>query len=74
MERKGFLTDQQELALEEIIRFKNPIIETFDGVAFKVLDNMVLEKLKNKYIDNPEILNDIYTIIDTIFEAINIKS
>jgi len=56
-ERKGLLTVQQEefLAgvLDEFFKFKNPLMETFDKMAFRMIiqvgDNTGLDKLKDTW-------------------------
>ena len=64
--RKGFLTEEQEKQLDELIELKG-IYETFDGTAIKLADNMVLEKLKAKL--PPETLPIVYEVIDEIFKS-----
>ena len=64
--RKGFLTEEQEKQLDELIEMKG-IYETFDGTAIKLADNMVLEKLKAKL--PPETLPIVYEVIDEIFKS-----
>jgi hypothetical protein len=66
MERKGLFTPQHEEflsgVLDDFFKFKNPLIEKFDKMAFKLmvttLDNQGLEKI------NPEIKADIIPLID----------
>ena len=65
--RKGFLTEEQEKQLDELIEMKG-IYETFDGTAIKLADNMVLEKLKAKL--PPETLPVVYEVIDEIFKSL----
>lgn len=56
-ERKGLLNQEQEefLAgvLDNFFKFKNPLMETFDKVAFKLMiqigDNTGLDKLKEQW-------------------------
>jgi len=56
-ERKGLLTNEQEefLAgvLDDFFKFKNPLMETFDKTAFKLViqvgDNTGLDKLKDQW-------------------------
>ena len=56
-ERKGLLTVKQEefLAgvLDEFFKFKNPLMETFDKIAFKLIiqvgDNSGLDKIKESW-------------------------
>lgn len=65
--RKGFLTEEQEKQLDELIELKG-IYETFDGTAIKLSDNMVLEKLKAKL--PPKTLPVVYDVIDEIFKSL----
>ena len=66
MDRKGLFTPEHEefLAgvLDDFFKFKNPLVEKFDSMAFKLmvttLDNQGLEKI------NPEIKADIIPLID----------
>ena len=66
MDRKGLFTPEHEefLAgvLDDFFKFKNPLVEKFDRMAFKLmvttLDNQGLEKI------NPEIKADIIPLID----------
>ena len=68
-ERKGFLTTGQEQKLDDLIDLSG-IKERFDGVAIALLDNVVMSRIKRKYINDPEVLQDVYRIIDMIFDAI----
>jgi len=66
LNRKGILTPEQEdfLAriLDDFFKFKNPIIETFDRMFFKMIiqaaDNNGLDKI------NEEWKNDLIPIVD----------
>ena len=66
-ERKGFLTEEQEKQLDELIEMKG-IYETFDGTAIKLADNMVLEKLKVKIPE--DVLPVVYEVIDEVCESL----
>lgn len=66
-ERKGFLTPDQEKKLDELIELKG-IYETMDGTAIKLLDNMGLDKLKEKI--PADVLPVVYEIIDEIFDSL----
>ena len=69
-ERKGFLTPEQEKKLDSLIELKG-IAEGIDGPAIKIADNIGLEKLKSKIMDeNPELLAVIYQVIDEIFATL----
>jgi len=67
MERKGFLTPEQENKLDELIELKG-IAEALDGTGIKLADNLVLEKLKEKI--PADILPVIYEVIDEIFNSL----
>lgn len=66
-ERKGFLTPEQEKKLDELVELKG-LAETFDGVAIRIADNTVLNRLKEK-LDEPT-KQVVYQIIDEIFNAL----
>lgn len=69
-ERKGFFTEEQEQKLDAFIKLEG-IAEAMDGTAIKLVDNIILEKLKdtlNK--KDPELLEVIYAVIDDIFDNI----
>ena len=59
-ERTGMLTPEQEVfvagLLDEVVKFKNPILESLDGPSFKVLisviDNNLIEKIPQEW-QNP---------------------
>lgn len=73
-ERKGFLLPEEEKKLEAILRLKG-ILGVIDGPIIKLLDNLLLERLKSKLGEQAdEILPTIYLIIDEIFEAIDVDS
>jgi len=72
-ERKGFLLPEQIKKLEQILKLKG-ILGVVDGPILKLIDDLLLEKLKAK-IENPEqVLPMIYLIIDEIFNAIDVES
>ena len=66
-ERKGFLTEEQEIILDDLIELKG-ISEMLDGPAIRLVDNMALEKLKAKI--PVEVLPVVYEVIDEIFKAL----
>lgn len=66
MERKGFLTPEQEQKLDELIEMKG-IYERLDGTAIKLVDNMILEKLKAKI--PTDVLPVVYDVVDEIFNS-----
>ena len=47
MERKGFLTPEQEQQIDNLIELSG-IYEAMDGVAIRLADNLGLEQLKKK--------------------------
>jgi len=65
--RKGFLTAAQEKQLDKLIELKG-IAEAGDGPAIRLVDNLVLEKLKEKL--PPDSLPVIYEVIDEIFSSL----
>ncbi len=65
--RKGFLTEEQEKQLDELIEMKG-IYEAMDGTAIKLADNMVLEKLKAKIPE--DVLPVVYEVIDEVFKSL----
>jgi len=66
-ERDGVMRPDQEVQLDDICVFKG-LMETFDGPAIRIIDNKVIEQLKNKI---PEKYHkDIYDIVDVIFDAL----
>lgn len=68
-ERKGFLTQEQEQKLDELIELKG-LYEAMDGTAIKLFDNIGLERLKGKI--PPETLPVVYQVIDEIFNGLSI--
>ena len=66
-ERNGFLTEEQEKILDDLIELKG-ISELLDGPAIRLVDNMALEKLKAKI--PVEVLPVVYEVIDEIFKAL----
>lgn len=65
--RKGFLTEEQEQKLDDLIVLKG-ISETLDGPAIRLVDNLLLEKLKAKI--PAESLPVVYEVIDEIFNSL----
>jgi hypothetical protein len=65
--RKGFLTPEQEKQLDELIELKG-LSEALDGPAIRLMDNLVLEKLKAKIPE--ETLPVVYEVVDEIFNAL----
>jgi len=66
-ERKGFLTPEQEQKVDELIELKG-ISEALDGAAIRLVDNLILEKLKAKI--PAETLPIVYGVIDEIFNSL----
>ena len=66
-ERKGFLTPEQEQKVDELIELKG-ISEALDGAAIRLVDNLILEKLKAKI--PIETLPIVYGVIDEIFNSL----
>ena len=70
-ERKGLFTAEQEAKLDEIIKFKNPVLEGIDGPIISLIDNQGIERAIAKLRENnPELWPIIIQVIDVIFGAI----
>lgn len=65
--RKGLFTPEQEELLDKLYA-NGGFIDTIDGMIIKVIDNTVLERLKNKL--PKEYLPTLYQVIDEIMEAL----
>ena len=65
--RKGFLTSEQEKQLDKLIELKG-IAEAGDGPAIRLVDNLVLEKLKEKI--PVDVLPVVYEVIDQFFDSL----
>lgn len=68
-ERKGFLTPEEEEKLHKLLKSKG-LVSVVDGPIIRLLDNILLEKLKEKLGENSELLTTLYLVIDEIFAAI----
>jgi len=66
-DRKGFLTEEQEKKVDDLIVLKG-ISEALDGPAIRLVDNLLLEKLKAKI--PAETLPVVYEVIDEIFNSL----
>lgn len=71
-ERKGFLLPEQIKKLEQILKLKG-ILGVVDGPILKLIDDLLLEKLKAKIQNPEEVLPLVYLIIDEIFNAIDVE-
>jgi len=72
-ERKGFLLPEHIQKLEKILKLKG-ILGVIDGPILKLIDDLLLEKLKAK-IPNPEaVLPMVYLVIDELFNAIDVDA
>jgi hypothetical protein len=70
-ERKGFLTPEQEVILDGLIKFKSSLAEKVDGIAIKLLDNQGLERVKQSIAEkNPDAIPVIYEVVDMIFAGL----
>ena len=72
-ERKGFLLPEQIKKLEKILQLKG-ILGVVDGPILKLIDDLLLEKLKAKIRNPEEVLPVIYLIIDELFNAIDVEA
>jgi hypothetical protein len=71
-ERKGFLTPEQEVVLDGLIKWNNALAEKLDGAGIRLIDNQGLEKLKATLAEkHPEAIPVVYQIIDTLFEGLS---
>ncbi len=66
-ERKGFLTEEQEKQLDNLIKLSG-IYEAVDGAMIKIGDNVGLQKLKGEI--PAESLPFVYMVIDELFAAL----
>jgi len=70
MDRKGLFTPQQEdfiaKLLDDMVKFRNPLLEMVDGMVFKVLiqtaDNQVLDRIPEQFKD------DLRGLVDSAIE------
>lgn len=69
-ERKGFLTENQEKGLDNLIELKG-VAEALDGAAIRIADNKGLEALKDKL--PAEVLPTVYEVIDEVLAALGIE-
>lgn len=65
--RKGVFTPEQEELLDKLYVAKG-ITEAMDGVTIKMVDNILIEKLKTKI--PVEFLPTVYEIIDEIMNGL----
>ena len=70
MERKGFLTPEQEKQVDDLIEAKG-LVELFDGPVIKLADNQGLERLKAKL--DPASIEVVYEVVDEIFSMLPTK-
>lgn len=67
-ERKGFFTKEQEEKLDTFAKFEG-IYEAIDGPAIRLVDNVLLEKIKEKLIEkNPDLVMTVFAIIDEVMD------
>jgi len=69
-ERKGFFTSNQEKGIDNLIELKG-VAEAIDGAAIRMVDNIALEKLKDKVPE--DVLPIVYSVIDEIFLALGVE-
>ena len=69
MERKGFLTPEQEQMIDSWV-FEGGVADAIDGIALQLLDNQGLEKLKEKVPE--DVLPHVYEVIDELLPALEI--
>lgn len=67
-ERKGIFTPEQEEILDKL-NVATGITELMDGVVIRLIDNLVIQKLKAKI--PVEFLPTVYEIIDEVMKALS---
>lgn len=67
IDRKGLFTPEQEELLDKLYA-NGGFLDKIDGMIIKVVDNTILDRLKNKL--PAEYLPTLYQIIDEIMEAL----
>lgn len=72
-ERKGILTPDQEKTLDKLVKFNNKVAEAIDGPAITLVDNQVIERLKqNLAVKYPGALEEfVYPMVDGLFLALD---
>ena len=68
--RKGILTPNQEKGVDELIVLDG-FQERLDGLAIKIVDNQVIERLKKKIPE--EYMEDVYAMVDELLGAFGIE-
>ena len=71
-ERKGFLTPEQVKIAIKILNLKG-IYGVLASAALRLVDDLLLEKVKAKIPNAEEALPMVYLIIDEIFNAIDVE-
>ena len=68
--REGFFKPEQEKQIKELVDLGG-VSGMMLGVAIKLVDNLLLHRLKRKYLaEKPEALPIIYEFIDEVFEGL----
>jgi hypothetical protein len=72
-ERKGFLTPDQVKIVVKLLNLKG-IYGALSGPVVRLIDDLLLEKIKSKIPNAEEILPTVYLIIDEIFNSIDVPA
>lgn len=70
VDRKGFFTTAQEDLLDELYA-KGGFWDKVDGAIIRIVDNTILERLKNKLPEKYKLL--IYKLVDEIMDSLKEK-
>lgn len=67
VDRKGIFTTEQEELLDKLYA-NGGLIDKFDGAIIRLIDNSILERLKQKL--PPKYIPVLYEVIDQIMESL----
>lgn len=70
-ERKGFLTPDQVKIVVKLLNLKG-IYGALSGPVIRLIDDLLLEKIKAKIPNAEEVLPTVYLIVDEIFNSIDV--
>ena len=69
--RKGILTPEQEVKIDEKLKFKNPVLELVDGPIVRTVDNILLAKLFAKLEEKyPGVTDTVTEVIDNVLDEL----
>jgi hypothetical protein len=72
-ERKGFLTPEQVKIVVKLLNLKG-IYGVLAGPILRLIDDLLLEKVKAKIPNAAEVLPTVYLIIDEIFNSLDVPA